>query len=404
MTLELTDKLPYNAEIISKDNKCVITGKTIVCTDVFVVDENHQVISASFDIVLKYTNVGAEVKNIVDSKLTYGNKTVTDTDEVIDEVPSGKVIATYTTDKNVKLHEDLTTSDLAGKAYTTEEKSFFGYTLKEVTGADKEGIYQANTTLEVNYIYTKNAGEIDEPNTEKTGPDTIESVNGVFEYNITASGNVKEYVGNATLTVKDILPYAIDREKSVLDNRCTYDGNKTITCTQEYANITEEDYTNGVLKVDETFNLKLVFIDIDSDKVVNKATSTIDLNGNKKTTEDETETEVYKGTVVATYKDTEGNELHENVITTGLSGTDYSTEQKEFFGYSLKEVRGNENGIYTEETIYVDYIYIKTIGTGDIEELPPQTGVNANNLYEYLLLISMILLSLKGYKKVKETL
>ena len=404
VTLELTDKLPYNAEIISKDNKCVITGKTIVCTDVFVVDENHQVISASFDIVLKYTNVGAEVKNIVDSKLTYGNKTVTDTDEVIDEVPSGKVIATYTTDKNVKLHEDLTTSDLAGKAYTTEEKSFFGYTLKEVTGADKEGIYQANTTLEVNYIYTKNAGEIDEPNTEKTGPDTIESVNGVFEYNITASGNVKEYVGNATLTVKDILPYAIDREKSVLDNRCTYDGNKTITCTQEYANITEEDYTNGVLKVDETFNLKLVFIDIDSDKVVNKATSTIDLNGNKKTTEDETETEVYKGTVVATYKDTEGNELHENVITTGLSGTDYSTEQKEFFGYSLKEVRGNENGIYTEETIYVDYIYIKTIGTGDIEELPPQTGVNANNLYEYLLLISMILLSLKGYKKVKETL
>ena len=70
----------------------------------------------------------------------------------------------------------------------------------------------------------------------------------------------------------------------------------------------------------------------------------------------------------------------------------------------MKEVRGNENGIYTEETIYVDYIYIKTIGTGDIEELPPQTGVNANNLYEYLLLISMILLSLKGYKKVKETL
>ena len=51
-----------------------------------------------------------------------------------------------------------------------------------------------------------------------------------------------------------------------------------------------------------------------------------------------------------------------------------------------------------------EYIYTKTTGTGDIKELPPQTGVNANNLYEYLLLISMILLSLKGYKKVKETL
>ena len=402
VTLELTDKLPYNAEIISKDNKCVITGKTIVCTDVFVVDENHQVINASFDIVLKYTNVGAEVKNIVNSKLTYGNKTVTDNDEVIDTVPSGKVTATYTTDKGTTLHTDVTTTDLVGKEYTTEQKEFFGYTLKEIP-TNKNGTY-TKEDITVNYIYAKNTGDIENPDTEKTGPDTINSVDGVFEYNITASGNIKEYVGTVKVTVKDILPYAIDEEKSTLDNRCTYDGNKTITCTQEYINITEEDYTNGVLKVDETFNLKLVFIDIDSDKVVNKATSTIDLNGNKKTTEDETETEVYKGTVVATYKDTEGNELHENVITTGLSGTDYSTEQKEFFGYSLKEVRGNENGIYTEETIYVDYIYIKTTGTGDIEELPPQTGVNANNLYEYLLLISMILLSLKGYKKVKETL
>ena len=107
---------------------------------------------------------------------------------------------------------------------------------------------------------------------------------------------------------------------------------------------------------------------------------------------------------MATYKDTEGNKLHEDIITTDLVGKEYSTEEKEFFGYSLKEIKGNENGIYTEETIYVDYIYTKTTGTGDIEELPPQTGVEKNNLYEYLLLISMLVLSLKGYKKVKETL
>ena len=403
VTLELTDTLPYNAEIISKDNKCVVTGKTIVCTDVYTIDENHQVINATFNIVLKYTNVGAEVKNIVNSKLIYGNNIVTDSDEVIDVIPSGKVTATYTTDKKVKLHEDVITNDLVGKEYSTEEKEFFGYTLKEVNG-NKTGTY-TKEDIKVDYIYTKNAGDIENPITEKTGPATIESIDGTFRYTITGSGNIKKYVGDATLIVKDILPYAIDTEKSILDNRCQYNANdNTITCRVDYNNITENDYTNGVFEVNETFNLSLVFIGIDSDKVINKATSTIKLDGNEITTEDEEETEVYKGTVVATYKDTEGNKLHEDIITTDLVGKEYSTEEKEFFGYSLKEIKGNENGIYTEETIYVDYIYTKTTGTGDIEELPPQTGVEKNNLYEYLLLISMLVLSLKGYKKVKETL
>ena len=367
VTLELTDTLPYNAEIISKDNKCIVTGKTIVCTDVYTIDETHQVINASFNIVLKYTSVGSEVKNIVNSKLTYGNKTVTDNDEVIDTVPSGKVTATYTTDKGTTLHTDVTTTDLVGKEYTTEQKEFFGYTLKEIP-TNKNGTY-TKEDITVNYIYTKNTGDIENPDTEKTGPDTINSVDGVFEYNITASGNIKEYVGTVKVTVKDILPYAIDEEKSTLDNRCTYDGNKTITCTQEYINITEEDYANGVYTVDETFNLKLVFIGIDSNKVVNKATSTIELDGTEKTTEDEKETEVYKGTVVATYKDENGNELHENVTTTGLSGTEYTTEQKTFFGYTFKEVTGDskEGKYLANQTLTVNYVYTKNIGTSEEE-------------------------------------
>ena len=366
VTLELTDTLPYNAEIISKDNKCIVTGKTIVCTDIYTIDEKHQVINASFNIVLKYTSVGSEVKNIVNSKLTYGNKIVTDNDEVIDTVPSGKVTATYTTDKGTKLHTDVTTTDLVGKEYTTEQKTFFGYTLKEVP-TNKNGTY-TKEDITVNYVYTKNTGDIENPDTEKTGPDTINSIDGVFEYNITASGNVKEYVGNIKVNVKDILPYAIDEEKSTLDNRCTYDGNKTIACAQEYTNITEEDYTNGVYTVDETFNLKLVFIGIDSNKVVNKATSTIELDGTKKTTEDEKETEVYKGTVVATYKDEKGNELHENVTTTELAGTSYNTEEKSFYGYTLKQVPTNKEGKYVaNQTIYVDYVYTKNIGTSEEE-------------------------------------
>lgn len=306
-----------------------------------------------------YTTVSHEG---LDNKVTEGKE---DTATVPVEI-KGIVTATYKTDKGITLHTDVTTTDLVGKEYTTEQKTFFGYTLKEIP-TNKNGTYTKEDII-VNYVYTKNTGNIENPYTEKTGPDTINSVDGVFEYNITASGNVKEYVGNIKVNVKDILPYAIDEEKSTLDNRCTYDGNKTITCAQEYTNITEEDYTNGVYTVDETFNLKLVFIGIDSNKVVNKATSTIELDGTKKTTEDEKETEVYKGIVVATYKDENGNELHTNVTTTELSGTSYNTEEKPFYGYTLKQVPTNKEGKYVaNQTIYVDYVYTKNIGTSEEE-------------------------------------
>ena len=384
ITVTITDTLP-GAIIESEStlNGGVYTSNgeksTITWTKTYSITEYQNVytVSERINYTVKYQDyLSKNGSNLINT--VYGNTTVSH-ENVEDKITSGKedtatvpveikgiVTATYKTDKGITLHTDVTTTDLVGKEYTTEQKTFFGYTLKEIP-TNKNGTYTKEDII-VNYVYTKNTGNIENPYTEKTGPDTINSVDGVFEYNITASGNVKEYVGNIKVNVKDILPYAIDEEKSTLDNRCTYDGNKTITCAQEYTNITEEDYTNGVYTVDETFNLKLVFIGIDSNKVVNKATSTIELDGTKKTTEDEKETEVYKGIVVATYKDENGNELHTNVTTTELSGTSYNTEEKPFYGYTLKQVPTNKEGKYVaNQTIYVDYVYTKNIGTSEEE-------------------------------------
>ena len=385
VTLELTDTLPYNAEIISKDNKCLVEGRKIVCTDVYTIDKEHQNINATFNIVLKYISVGSEVKNIVDSKLIYGNNVVTDKDEVIDTVPNGTVVATYKTETGDKLHNDVPSTDLVGTSYTTEAKEFFGYTLKEMPN-NKEGLYTKETII-VDYVYIKNTGEIEEPNVEKEGPRTINSVNGVFNYTITASGKIKDYVGDATLTVVDELPYEIDEEKSSIDNSCKYNKiDNTITCTKEYTNIKEEDYIDGIYEIYETFNLKLVFVGIDDSIVINKAKSTITLDKNTNTTETETETEVYKGTVIATYKDTDGNTLSSDVETSALAGTSYTTETKSFYGYTLREVPSNKEGTYiANETIYVDYVYTKNIGTSE-EELK-KDGVelvgSINDAFDY---------------------
>ena len=405
VTLELIDTLPYNVEIISMDNRCTLNGKTIVCRETYNITEEVNTISESFDIKLKYLNItGAEVTNNVKSKLYYGNKSVDAEDNVTDTIPYGNVMATYKDTDGNTLASNYTNSGLAGSEYTTPQKEIFGYTFKEVNGDDKEGIYVENKGLVVNYVYTKNAGNIEESDVKKDGFDIVGSINDVFNYTITASGEITEYVGNATLVVTDILPFAINEDKSDYGNRCIYNKeDNTITCEVVY-NITEEEYVDGVYTINEEFNLNLVFKDIDTDIVVNKVTSNIILDKINVIDEDEKETEIVKGNVIATYKDTDGNELTEEVKTTDVVGKEYATSEKEFVGYVLKEIIGNETGIYTEETIYVEYIYSKAIGTGDIEELPPQTGVEQSNLYNYLIIISMLVLSVRGYKKVKETL
>lgn len=87
-----------------------------------------------------------------------------------------------------------------------------------------------------------------------------------------------------------------------------------------------------------------------------------------------------KGTLIINYVDSDGNKLTEEIITEGKVGEKYTTEKKNFEGYTFITVEGEPEGIYTEETINVTYYYDKNTGTGNIEELPPQTGFNGSNI------------------------
>ena len=108
-----------------------------------------------------------------------------------------------------------------------------------------------------------------------------------------------------------------------------------------------------------------------------------------------------KGTVVAKYIDTEGNVLTEDITTTDMVGKDYKTEEKEFDGYTLYKIDGEEKGKYIDGTITVTYIYepkrkeeipvidIPDDSNNELEITPPPTGtkVKSENLYLPLLLI-----------------
>ena len=87
-----------------------------------------------------------------------------------------------------------------------------------------------------------------------------------------------------------------------------------------------------------------------------------------------------EGVLVVNHVDSDGNRLTEEVTTTDLVGNEYTTEKKDFEGYTFITVEGEPKGTYVDGIIYVTYYYDKNTGTGNIEVLPPQTGFNGSNI------------------------
>ncbi len=70
-------------------------------------------------------------------------------------------------------------------------KEILGYTLNEnKLPENKDGKYTEGK-ITVTYYYTKNDGTVEEPKVEKTGPNTINSIDGVFNYTISSSAKIK---------------------------------------------------------------------------------------------------------------------------------------------------------------------------------------------------------------------
>ncbi|MDT2831911.1 MucBP domain-containing protein [Vagococcus carniphilus] len=78
---------------------------------------------------------------------------------------------------------------------------------------------------------------------------------------------------------------------------------------------------------------------------------------------------VEKGKVIVNYEDESGKTLSESVILTGKLGEDYKSESKEIAGYKLIDIKGTEEGIFSQAEAVVTYVYQKEaplIETGKI--------------------------------------
>jgi len=371
VTLTLTDKLPYeiDEDKSTYDNRCTYNNKTLVCTKEININENNQEIKEEFELSLVFKNIDSnKVVNEVDAKLVYGNNEVENEDKIETEVLKGTVIATYKDTLGNVLTEVAPITELAGMEYTTEELEFLGYTLT-AEPTNKTGKYVANTTIYVEYIYSKNVGTSEEE-LVKTGNELVTDINKPFEYTITYNTEIFDYVGNVEIEIIDIPAHVIDEEKSIIGNNCQFVDGK-IVCKY---NLNIANKNDSIINITE--NLVLYYKNITDSLVNNKVSSTLKYGEIVKENDAQWDTLVAKGNVLANYVTDNGQKLADSIMTSDLVGKEYQTNELVFDGYFLKEVQGEETGVYTEETINVTYVY-STI------PLPPQTGVN-NYLGAYL--------------------
>lgn len=374
-TLTITDTLPYAIDVQKSDlagGTYNEQNKTITWTIPYTNIDTYQfgAYEITFNKTIKviYQNLDPQIREItnhVAGTITTAKTTDTKTDDKVTEVEiKGNVIAHYIDVDGNKLAEDVTTTELVGNDYNTTEKTFDGYVLVETKG-DVQGKY-IEGTIEVTYIYYQVTGDIDQDNTKitKTGTDEVDSIDAIFDYQIHYHTIIKDYIGDATITIVDTLPYTINEELSDLNGGIYDAATKTITWKENFDEI--DTYTNGDKEITLTKQIKVVYNDLEATtrEVINHVEGTIETTKSTDTTTADKITSVQvKGNVIAHYVDVNGVTIADDETTTGLVGNDYVTSEKEITDYILISKTNNTSGKYIDGTIEVTYTYYQITGT-----------------------------------------
>ena len=408
-TTTITDNLPYeidetnsnlNGGVYDKENNTITW---IIKSNI---TENNRTVTFNKEISVVYLNINdATVTNEVTGQTVFGNTTTNgNEDETTTIVDTGKVIARYIEkDTNKELQPSIEQNGLVGTSYETKAGdtstgNLYGYKLVKIEGNETGKIVKGTTY--VTYIYEKNNGSYEEEIVNKTGNEFISSINSPFEYEINYNVTINDYIGEATTTIVDTLPYEIDETKSNLNGGIYDKENKTITWIIK----TNIDENNNTIEFNKT--IEVIYIDIDNPIVSNNVTGqTVFGNTTTNGNEDETKTIVDTGKVIAHYIEKETNVKIANDTTyNGLVGSTYVTEEKDIEGYFLSTIEGETTGVYDgEKVIEVTYIYEKKGQGGDIN--PPHTGLDimlhSSNLFNILGIITLTVMQI--IKKKKET-
>ena len=267
--------------------------------------------------------------------------------KVVNEVTNGSVIATYKdTEGNVLAPQESVKTNVApNEAYTTTSKDIPSTTetittpeglTKTITTSyelvenptNKDGVVESNKTIVVPYVYRKVVNEVTNGSVIATYKDTDGNVLAPQESVKTNVAPNEAYTTNA----KEI--------PSTSETTTTPEG-FTKTTTISYELVSEPQNKNGAVEGNKTIVVPYVYR-----KIVNEVTN---------------------GSVIATYKDTEGNELapQEAIKTNVAPNEAYTTNAKEIPAKTITEVL--EDGSTKTTTITYELVENPTNKDGEVQ-------------------------------------
>jgi LPXTG-motif cell wall-anchored protein len=267
--------------------------------------------------------------------------------KIVNEVTNGSVIATYKdTDGNVLAPQEAVKTNVApNEAYTTTSKDIPSTTetvttseglTKTITTSyelvenptNKDGVVESNKTIVVPYVYRKIINEVTNGSVIATYKDTDGNVLAPQEAIKTNVAPNEAYTTNA----KEI--------PSTSETTTTPEG-FTKTTTISYELVSEPQNKNGAVEGNKTIVVPYVYR-----KIVNEVTN---------------------GSVIATYKDTEGNELapQEAIKTNVAPNEAYTTNAKEIPAKTITEVL--EDGSTKTTTITYELVENPTNKDGEVQ-------------------------------------
>ena len=176
--------------------------------------------------------------------------------------------------------EDETRSGHVGDMYASEISNTIAPNYEYVSDTGNTSGIMTEDTIEVIYYYQLKQAGI-EQNIDKTGsPDTVTEEEQKVTYNITYTGNITDYIGNAKVTIVDTLPFSIDTsaDKSNL-NGGSYDaGQNTITWEETIEDIdTFTDPDTGKISITKQITVTYTDYDFSKTSFENKVEATIEL-------------------------------------------------------------------------------------------------------------------------------
>ena len=256
---------------------------------------------------------------------------------------------------------DVTFDIEYGEVYTTTVSNQVPGNYEFKSRTDNYTDTAMSPTIEVTYTYQLKDPTLSSSIEIRNGADTINNSSQTTEYQIVYSANVGDYLGDSTIVITNTLPYPIDPDASNL-NGGTYDPEtRTITWT-ESVNITTVPQTISITK-----NVTIVFTDVPhTDRVaVNNAAATITLTEDRSrtSTDDESLTIAFKGTIKIYYRDVEtGNTIKTTETHEGLIGDEFIVDEVTIKDYELTNPELAKAYYYTDDIqeVIFEYRKIKT--------------------------------------------